>query len=859
MKKASLRLIAVALVSILLITMTPVFGLMAPLQSKALAQNSAQDYQNIVIISDSRLYMNVEENHTFYVKSGAVLRLYNCVVRGDLVVFGAAILSNVQVEGSLYCSSMIFSNSNPSTLYNGYVYYVGPVSISQLTAASMDMALGTIPYRIDECYFIDNRLYVKGSILNVVDVYINNVKLNIAEDGSVEQWLDIQPTDDPLNLTFVTGSTKRIEKLTAAEVEKDSSGNVNYLPSITATDSTVCKNRSDLVNLNASAYDKEDGNITNKLQKDFSKVDYTKEGSYTVTLSVTDSKGGTKTKAVTIKVVDHDYNVSKQDATCTAPGLTSYTCKICGDKKEESTPALEHNWVLKDTRAATCTTTGTEVYKCSKCGNTRTEEIPASGHSKVVLPAVPATCTSSGLTAGEKCEKCNQILKEQEVIPATGHTWNAGTVTQAPTCADKGTVVYTCSVCGATKTEEAATTENHKWDVGVVTKAATCTTEGIKTYTCTLCNKTKTEPIPSTGNHLWNDGVVIQAATCTAEGAKKYTCTSCGETKTESIPISEGHSWDSGVIIQNATCTAEGVKKFSCLVCGETKTEPIPVSEAHLWNNGVLIRSATCKTTGEKKYTCTICGAVKNETVPATGAHVFDSGVITKPATCTTAGVKTYTCTNCKETRTETIPATGHKYKTVAKAATTSENGSRTKTCTICGFAAQTEIINRIDSVTLKKKTVVYTGNVRQPAVTVTDSSGKTISAKYYTVKYSKGCTDIGTYKVRVTFKGIYSGKVYRNFKIVPGRVTDLDAVSKKAGTATLSWSPVKGAQKYVIYYSTSKNDGYKKLAVTKKTAYNVKDLKSGKGYYFIVKSFARVNDNGYYGAKSNRDGARIK
>ena len=70
----------------------------------------------------------------------------------------------------------------------------------------------------------------------------------------------------------------------------------------------------------------------------------------------------------------------------------------------------------------------------------------------------------------------------------------------------------------------------HTWNAGVVTKEPACTEAGVKTYTCTTCGATKTEEIPATG-HTWNDGEVTTAATCTEAGVKTYTCTVCNATK----------------------------------------------------------------------------------------------------------------------------------------------------------------------------------------------------------------------------------------------------------------------------------------------------------------------------------------
>ena len=44
------------------------------------------------------------------------------------------------------------------------------------------------------------------------------------------------------------------------------------------------------------------------------------------------------------------------------------------------------------------------------------------------------------------------------------------------------------------------------------------------------------------------------------------------------------------------------------------------------------------------------------------GQHTWNDGQVTTAATCTENGVMTYTCTTCSDTKTETIAATGHAY-----------------------------------------------------------------------------------------------------------------------------------------------------------------------------------------------------
>lgn len=60
---------------------------------------------------------------------------------------------------------------------------------------------------------------------------------------------------------------------------------------------------------------------------------------------------------------------------------------------------------------------------------------------------------------------------------------------------------------------------------------------------------------------------------------------------------------------------------------------------------------------------------------------------------------------------------------------------------------------------------------------------------------------------------------------------------SKKAKQVTVSWKKAAGAKSYYVYYSTKKNKGFQLAGVTSKASFTVKGLKSGKKYFFKVKS----------------------
>ncbi len=131
--------------------------------------------------------------------------------------------------------------------------------------------------------------------------------------------------------------------------------------------------------------------------------------------------------------------------------------------------------------------------------------------------------------------------------------------------------------------------------------------------------------------------------------------------------------------------------------------------------------------------------------------HTWDSGEVTKAATCTEAGTMTYTCTECSETKTETIAATGHTWGAYAEttAATCTEKGTETRTCTVCG-ATESQDIAALghtwdEGVEQEDGSILYTCTVCGETTTDTSSSsGNT--------EDSGNADETGTY----TFEGEY-------------------------------------------------------------------------------------------------------
>lgn len=403
-----------------------------------------------------------------------------------------------------------------------------------------------------------------------------------------------------------------------------------------------------------------------------------------------------------VEPLGHDYTKVKvvQEATCTKPEISEFICSRYDDdishtnpcdgtysytKKEETAPALGHDWkdngdgtatcqrdgcgeththIWKKTGtvAATCTDTGKTEYTCTVCGQTKTTILKALGHKYETVSTDDATCTTPK-TVHKECSRCHD-KKDETSGEALGHnwrtssdknsktcircktththTWDEGKYSVEPTCNDAGKELFTCTDCGDTKTV-AVKSLGHDYQL-VGTDPATCTTPAINHYTCSRCEDTvdqEDKDHPALG-HDWkknDDGTV--------------TCQRCGQT--------HEHKWDTEVISE-ASCTTDGVTRHTCSICGDTYDDV--VKGGHKW---------TYKKTGTNTSVClcTVCGKTKEHNFT-----IFsDKESEKKDPTCTKAGMVVATCADCGRRRwvyDETRPALGHDWK---------DNGDGTATC----------------------------------------------------------------------------------------------------------------------------------------------------------------------------------
>ncbi|MBQ4059093.1 MAG: leucine-rich repeat protein [Lachnospiraceae bacterium] len=189
---------------------------------------------------------------------------------------------------------------------------------------------------------------------------------------------------------------------------------------------------------------------------------------------------------VTPEVCTHTGEKELKDvvkATCTQDGYSGDKyCKNCGEmiKKGNVVAKTGHTWDEGTvTKQPTQTTEGEKTYYCTTtgCNGTKTDKIDKLSQTtcthtgnREVKNVTKETCTQNGYTGDEYCKDCGAVVKKGEVIASTGkHTWDNGTITQAPTE----------------------------------------TTTGIKTYTCTTCATTQTETVPATGGNQSKPGVIV--------------------------------------------------------------------------------------------------------------------------------------------------------------------------------------------------------------------------------------------------------------------------------------------------------------------------------------------------------------
>lgn len=338
---------------------------------------------------------------------------------------------------------------------------------------------------------------------------------------------------------------------------------------------------------------------------------------------------------------------------------------------------------------------------------------------------------------------------------------------------------------------------------------ATCDKDGSKTVTtsCSDCGYVISENnvvIPATG-HKWGEWK-HDDSTAKAESKHTRICEN-DATHTDSAACNF-----TSQVTQNQTADQPEITTYTCKDCGYSYTEETKPALGHTHNYGSPVADYT---SGEafvegKDYThtatCTGEGTCSQPT--KTDKCTFDNGVETKAATCTEDGVKTFTCTECGGTYTVAIPATGHAWGQWSHDAATAEaeathtrvcandaSHKETKACDFTAKVTQEATLDQAEITTYTCKDCGYSYTKETaPAlagVTVTvnavENGSVTLAGQDVTAGGSKKFAENGTYTLvatpneNCTFVGWQTGN----------KIVSTDATYTTVAIADITYTPV--------------------------------------------------------------------
>ena len=132
------------------------------------------------------------------------------------------------------------------------------------------------------------------------------------------------------------------------------------------------------------------------------------------------------------------------------------------------------------------------------------------------------------------------------------------------------------------------------------------------------------------------------------------------------------------------------------------------------------------------------------------------------------------------------------------------------------------------------------------------------LSADQYTVKYSSGRKNLGSYTVNVYGKGDVTGTASAKYVIAPAK---MKTPSVKAGKKkiTVKWKKLGGGSQTYQIYVLKKGTKKAKYYTSTGSSKTIKKLSKKKYYYTKIRSYKKINGKTYYGSWSRTKKVKVK
>lgn len=200
-----------------------------------------------------------------------------------------------------------------------------------------------------------------------------------------------------------------------------------------------------------------------------------------VTISGVDSKVETKNGS-------HIKNIALTESASGAVVAAGSGTTIDNVANSALGAAVTGSGTVKSVASDTDVTVETKNTEVKNTGRSEITVTDAKGKETTVKPGTSTTVNKESASSGGSSGGSYTPPAQHT------HTWGAGVVTKEPTCTEAGVKTYTCTTCGATKTETIAAL-GHVWGAYTVTEHAVNGNDGEKTRTCSRCDTTESAPL----------------------------------------------------------------------------------------------------------------------------------------------------------------------------------------------------------------------------------------------------------------------------------------------------------------------------------------------------------------------------